>query len=219
MSSAPPRPSREQHAHARIATGDHQMQPATTRVLEILAGYEGSQRQLLSDVSLNDALDPFRGIGPVPIHCGAADCNQRVSWWALPVRGYPPFPVLRRMRGSSRGQPEPVPTGFVYGNGLWSVEGARVIHSSRGPRRAEVRGDAGKSVASWHPAPYEDWSVGFVGHDHDADLVDSEELQYRFACRRQQCRATYLLMNKQMLAFLVKAIADGEPKRKLPPQR
>ena len=207
---------------------DQDLQQAARGILELLAAFAGPETDLASDEQLNAALDPFRGRGPYPVHCGVVGCNRRVSWWALPVRGRPtllgvreasartPMPPGGRFGGQDAGVAE---TGFVYGNGLWPIEGARVVHSSWGPRRAEVRGEAGKSVQSWHPDPYKDWSfVRFGYHAHDAKLVDAGRLEYLFVCPRTACSETYTLTNRQMLALLVVAPGWGDEEIRLQPQ-
>jgi hypothetical protein len=116
------------------------MQAAAMDVLRVLSDHVGEEEELLSNESLNAALDPFRGVGPISVHCGLEGCNRTISWWGLPVRGEPPFAHRAGPAFGNRSRSPERLTGFVFGNALSPIEGARVVHSSWGPRRAEVRG-------------------------------------------------------------------------------
>lgn len=181
-------------------------------ILERLSANTDTELNLVvQDDWLNRALDPFRGVGPLSAHCGLEGCNRAISWWALPIRGRTPWPA------SASGR-EVAATGFVYGNALKPTEGARLVHSSLGPRRAEVRVKAVGSVDTWHPDPFRDWSVGVVAHPHDAEPLDEAGLRLRFTCQRKGCGEPYLLSNGQMLAYFVTAVAASHSEIRLRPQ-
>src|SRR5262249_674820 len=161
-----------------------------------LKAYRDDDPELLSDENLNDGLDPFRGIGPVPVHCGLEGCARVVSRWALPVRGLPPFGGLGPQRWPLRpGVPDPpVPEPrFSWGIGVGRAEGARLVHSSWGPKRREIRRDWNRDAQSWQPPPYEEWSVGIVLHEHDAEPVGTTGLVFLFTCPRGPCQEPYTL--------------------------
>lgn len=98
---------------------------------------------VVDDRTLWGLLDPLRGAAPLRVICGRHGCHQTVSWWGLPAAGTPLglAPILVREPGGvalPRVDPnvpdEQPPTGYVYGVGPWTVEGARVIFGRHGPK-------------------------------------------------------------------------------------
>ena len=173
---------------------------------------------VVADAQLCELLDPLRGIAPVRVVCSRPGCGNTVSWWGLPVRGEPqpfavvmcemaggPFPFLNS--GALNTEPE---TGYVYGIGPWSVEGARVVYADIGPRtKLEEKSEEPSNPRRIDP-PYHFWSVAWLfthANPRDAGLQGSG-LRLTFHC--DKCGNEQTLTNTTMLKRLVTALATSE---------
>lgn len=57
------------------------------RVIERLRQIEAEEGTVSSDPELSEAIEPFRGKGPLRVRCGKRGCSRTISWWAFPAAG------------------------------------------------------------------------------------------------------------------------------------